>query len=159
MGSNRIARWIRALPVFDRLYPELKRFEDPHDRDDALTNALHGLLLNKYYIIILVSYCACIVAAPYVLRKHGTNMDPQWFFLIMCLPLVALPHLAFRNTVRRHLRIELLTRGIPICLHCGCDLTGFRSVRCFECGNETPLPLRNPQDSNEDGWGENRSPE
>jgi hypothetical protein len=46
-----------------------------------------------------------------------------------------------RGRIRKNLWLELHKRGIPICVHCGYDLTGCPSNRCPECGIVTSRSL------------------
>ena len=38
------------------------------------------------------------------------------------------------NPMRKHLREQLIARGVPICLRCGYDVKGLAKPRCPECG-------------------------
>jgi hypothetical protein len=45
-----------------------------------------------------------------------------------------------RSYFRRELRIDLRRHGLPICVHCGYDITGIDGLTCSECGK----PLIDP---------------
>ncbi len=50
----------------------------------------------------------------------------------------------WRRRTRRHLRTELVTRGVPVCVPCGYDLRGLPEPRCPECGAAFDPRLRGP---------------
>ena len=65
----------------------------------------------------------------------------MFFGVLVGFLVVPFVYLLFRRGMRRALRLELLKKGIPICLHCGYNLTGCQSVQCPECGIVTSRSL------------------
>ena len=40
----------------------------------------------------------------------------------------------FRSAIQKEIRIEMIARGVPVCMGCGYDLRGQVEQRCPECG-------------------------
>lgn len=51
------------------------------------------------------------------------------------------PFRLHRRDVQRSVRAQIRALGIPLCLHCGYNLTGIESARCPECGNAAAQEL------------------
>jgi hypothetical protein len=56
--------------------------------------------------------------------------------ILIVVPIVTglLPLIVHRRAFRRSVREQIRAIGIPLCLHCGYNLTGIDSERCPECG-------------------------
>lgn len=135
---------IKSGSFLVRLYPELSRFKDALERGTALSAAIGRLF---YSIRGFVLFCLLIVfalPAHSYLRGYVASLQWPWFysgwlyalatspiFLAFVAPLVVL-----RRKMRLFLRQELRRHGIPICLHCGYDVTGCTSLICPECGTD-----------------------
>ena len=85
-----------------------------------------------------LSAAAMHVPAPNFVRILVTAELPCW--LLVLLPGMPTLALWFLDRRRRWLRLRLVAQGVPICLHCGYDLTGNSSGRCPECGDAIPAP-------------------
>lgn len=124
-----------------RLYPELSRFANDADRRAAWMSVRNAHQLNPVLPVALPCAILWIVAYSYLIYR----LHMHWLLLYAAYPMgfliVPLVYLLFRRSMREALRIELLKKGIPICLHCGYDLTGCPSVRCPECGIVTSRSL------------------
>lgn len=128
-----------------RLYPELARFQNVSDGNKVLKSVGKQLYSGARYISV-VCFLSALVGIPYIYFITSITSHSSWIYLCgtvaiggLGIPLatIIVPLLLFRQRTRRLLRQELLKKEIPICLHCGYDLSGCPSVRCPECGSVT----------------------
>ena len=130
-----------------RLYPELARFRHDLDRGSAMRAARDRLQHGGRYFAL---YCLLVTLAiqfnsylcGYIVRLRWPLIYSGWLYALAPLPIVLAflaPLLILRRKVCLYLREELRRHGIPICLHCGYDVTGCTSLICPECGTEFKL--------------------
>ncbi|HOW18775.1 MAG TPA: hypothetical protein PLC79_07030 [Phycisphaerae bacterium] len=64
-------------------------------------------------------------------------------FVVLLMLISPLPAFLTRREIRYQLRRELIARGVPVCLNCGCRLPGQGAVRCPRCsmGTDAGLPV------------------
>jgi hypothetical protein len=125
--------------LFVRLYPELDRLEDAAARKKILGSSEFGTAFNWQFMA--VTFVLSILAGiPCIYFIISTTSKTSWIYICCTVVLGGLgislvsvaPHLLFRQRMRRILREVLQKRGIPICVHCGYDLTGCPNDRCPE---------------------------
>lgn len=124
-----------------RFYPELSRFDNDVDRAAAWRSVYGAYELNPFLLLALP--CALMVMGgssylTYRLHLHWSLYYAAYPMGFLVVPLLCL---LFRRGMREALRLELIKKGIPICLNCAYDLTGCPSVRCPECGTVTSRSL------------------
>lgn len=127
-----------------RLYPELARFEDDLERGSAMRAVKDRLFHSRRYIALYCILIAIAIPCHSYLRGYIASLQwpliySGWLYAIAVLPILLsliAPLFIFRRNVCKYLREELRRYGIPICLHCGYDLTGCPSLICPECGTE-----------------------
>ncbi len=137
-GTAAIAVVIATIAVqfYDRWFPELERFSEP-ERRKALRGATpYGLLLTWVVVFVSLSWCA-IPILKWLQRSGGTiplvlGLAATWSTPVLLAVWVV------RNPIRRGLRRQLATNGLPICVQCGYDTRELTEPRCPECGH--PLP-------------------
>jgi hypothetical protein len=147
--------------MYLRLYPELARFKDTNDRNEALTRYRRKLTLSPWFFLGWLYFLVAAGIPCYFFFFHYLGLpspNPNlslshklWVyggfilwadlfaigaFFLAKIPLVFLT----RERVQKYLRQELHKRDVPICLHCGYNLTGCQSAQCPECGTVIPRP-------------------
>jgi len=131
-----------------QLYPELERFQSITDGARALKTIGKKLFFSARYLCI-TCFLAALVGIPYIHFSTSITSRSSWIYICCTIALGGLgiplatmivPLLLFRQRTRRNLRQELHKRGVPICLHCGYNLTGCQSAQCPECGTVIPRP-------------------
>jgi hypothetical protein len=144
MGSPVIELLLSCYDAVQRAFgPELSRLDNLRVRVRMCERAWHRTI-GFSFLIYEASFVFCALGV-FLLSKQYFPMwvwkNPHWegcvfvaTFIIMVLP----SSLFLRRRYRRSLRIELFSIGVPICIHCGYDLTGNTSGICPECG--TPIP-------------------
>jgi hypothetical protein len=121
------------------LFPELALFATETEAREALRHARSQLdRRNSFWLAALVLagvIVVLILSLPYlgvplsvlgpsrILVGIGVGAMGSWMIL-----------LPFRNAIRRSLRAQLVSNGVPICITCGYDLSHLSADRCPECG-------------------------
>ncbi len=131
-------RWLRRA----RWAPELLCCRSDDERQE-LTGRFSALSPVILWLIWLIPLATLTIVGDLVIPAW---MHRFWFrFLLFNLAIVAigLMFLYLRiRPFRRFLRHQLHARGVPICLHCGYNLTGNVTAVCPECG--TPAAPAQP---------------
>jgi len=105
--------------------PELSRFSTTAERRAAVTGAFRVLLTSWFYWLYAVCAVGGIVYIRGFLSAKGwlpTYGGAVFAGLFAAVFLVSVPLIVARRRVQRHLREELIRKGVPICLGCGYDL-------------------------------------
>lgn len=95
-------------------------------------------LILFFFLFAFASWCQSYLHG-YIASLQLPLIYGGWLYAIVILPLVLAfiaPFLVFRKNICLYLREELRRHGIPVCLPCGYDVTGCRSLICPECGTE-----------------------
>ena len=136
-----------------RIVPELKRFENLHERSNAWHKAYGGLpgwcRACATWLPALAMVCTLIASSLLGPRYRG----PEGVLLTVVRVLLTwatflLTYMAvlycFRTRLRRAVRKHLSRLGLLICVPCGYVLRGLEGHRCPECGRafrwETQMP-------------------
>ncbi|TVQ30353.1 MAG: hypothetical protein EA376_13310 [Phycisphaeraceae bacterium] len=128
----------------EKLYPELALFPTDESRDHARRFARYRFATTRkgrfIELSLLFLFSAGSLFGLYVFIgiMYRFGLTDQ-FVLMSGAGFVALT-LSFgwryinRSTVRRRLRLLLISEGIPVCPSCGYDLAGVSPELCPECG-------------------------
>ncbi len=135
---------------YSRLFPELRLFDTPAERKQAMRRAEKTLTPTWEYGLLVLVAIACAMAMFVTLEAFAA---PTWVQGVGCGLAISAPSAAggwlFRRRIRRSLRQQLIERGVPVCLACGYQLRGQVDPRCPECGaafDERLLELCRPTD-------------
>lgn len=100
-------------------------------RGFSFSNSMIPFLTN----VALISYIAFLAAK---LSLFVNIVILSMLCLCSLFSTIAFYRLS-RRAALRALRQQLLSRGFPICMHCGYDLRGIDSATCPECGENVAL--------------------
>lgn len=129
----------------EKLFPELLLF----DRGKERRRMKRRVMFNTRTLVacgLLTTFF--VLGGPHLfLRIHLARLGlPHWAVtLVVSLCVGGLVYAAAwvtRRAVRRFLRVQLVNKGISICLTCGYQLRGQVEPRCPECG--TGFDIRHP---------------
>ena len=117
----------------ERILPELALIESGSERGRMLQQAVQNPRTA------VTAFLSVVVATGlFVLwDKLVASVPPKWGLLVVFLLYIAIFGAAVwfaRQDIRRRLRAQLASKGIPICIPCGYNLTGNVSGVCPECG-------------------------
>ena len=123
------------------MYPELRLLDKRTDRAEVWQHAQRKLFWNAWAWLVAGPVTVGLVLALHfgriTLMRH-TPLTPLMIHLIYVVVLGGYALFAstflFMKPIRRHIRLGLLARGVPVCLHCGYDLRAQTMPRCPECG-------------------------
>lgn len=123
------------------LCPELTRFKTAESRLAAFRLALHQTFRRNWKFDVLVSIGLFLAVTLFAFVVNETKMFRAVSIWIRFAFMVSFSwagafvlFILVRGPMRRHLRTQLVEKGIPICLACGYDLRGQVEARCPECG-------------------------
>ncbi len=132
-----------------RLYPELLLLDTNAERKQVLREAQANMLAategplhrRGYAAAAIILISVSLVVTQYLVRRIGEDLSllgarlvgVVGYGLAAALVVMAIQRLWYKP-LRDQLRRELIARGIPVCLHCGYNLTGLTEPRCPECG-------------------------
>lgn len=124
-----------------RLFPELNLLESKSERKEVYRRALKLLRRRpQFWVFVLAAPIvlggATVFAVLWLERRfpmlHGLAGGMSGG--IIGGTIGGTFQYVFRRPLQKQMRIELVARGIPICIHCGYDLRGQVEPRCPECG-------------------------
>lgn len=124
-----------------RLFPELNLLETKSERREVYGRALSRLRRRPqfwlYATLVPVLLGPAMIVAVFWLERtfpmlHG--MAGGITGGIIGGMIGGTFQYVFRRPLQKQMRLELVARGIPICVTCGYDLRGQREPRCPECG-------------------------
>ncbi len=161
--------WKPIGPIADEgtwawLLPELRLIAE-EEREDTIADAIGPVAYRGMVLVILILACtgfALFVASDSLLKYLAFSWyqgDKLSLFVMISLILIGnkrgshIVTLLFRSRIRRRLREQLVAKDVPVCLHCGYDLSGQTVARCPECGNpfEEALLAHDDGQEKEDG--------
>ena len=122
-------------------YPELEHFASREESDKAVYAWKKRLMRRpRFWLGVLLYTCVVggAVAAILVSLRRWVYI-PQSMYVGLVAGITGVTGFIsinwfWRHHLRRHLRQQLVDRGMPVCLKCGYDLRGQRLPRCPECG-------------------------
>lgn len=134
---------MRITRRFYKVYPELSLLPDDEARVAVLRRLQRGLLRRGSFWLLCLGggliNSVVIIGSQALLNRLVPLNGPIW--LLRMLPAALLGaglgigvQFLWRGPLRRSLREELVSRGVPICVPCGYDLRGQTEPRCPECG-------------------------
>ena len=128
----------------EAIFPELRRLETDSQRRVAFTDAKSRLESLPLYVSIGIGVVLLFGAVIFSLPWLGVPMELRGRIRLAGLIVVFLCPwwllFVLRRRMRRLLRESLVKVRIPICIHCGYDLTGNTTGVCPECGTQIASP-------------------
>lgn len=119
----------------ERILPELTLIESGSDRRQMVQQAI-----NRPRTHVVVSLSVIAATGLFVLwDKLVASVTPSMGLLVLLLSFVLIFGAVLwfmRRNIRRRLRAQLASKGVPICIPCGYNLTGNLSGVCSECGTK-----------------------
>ncbi len=124
-----------------RLFPELDRLDTKEDREAVFRQAYKKLKTRSRFWFILILGTASLSAGltiTLVLLKRVLPIPP-WLNAGMVAGVggglfAGASEFIFRRPLQKQIRVEMIERGVPVCLGCGYDLRAQIERRCPECG-------------------------
>lgn len=137
------------MPSFDeKLFPELLLFEPGKERRHMKRRVMLNTRTLAACGLLMIIF---VLGGPHrFLRIYLARLGlPHWAVTMVASFCVAgLVYAAVwttRRGVRRFLRVQLVSKGISVCLECGYQLRGQVEPRCPECGTGFDMKIP-PQD-------------
>lgn len=151
--ADRKSLWRRLNeygPGYERLFPELTRYEDPQALRDAIYHAhmriMESWAFRLFFLFAVVSGMAIGVLqgllADRLLAPLGvsTLMSLPLVFLVACTLGIGGYLFTFHRPMQTAFRQRLNHDGLPTCMGCGYNLQAATADRCPECGTERAKP-------------------
>ena len=119
----------------ERIVPELALIEPGPERQRMLQEASFGQRTRVAVFLFVVSATGWFVLWYRLFASAPTNRLLYLLFMF-CLACPGIGLWSMRRHTRRHLRVQLAKKGIPVCIPCGYNLKGNASGVCPECGTK-----------------------
>jgi uncharacterized paraquat-inducible protein A len=125
-----------------KLFPELLLLDSNAEQKELLREARRKMRHRGWYAAaVSVGVVGSVLVPRYFEHRIGIYLSLVWTRLLgilasgLALAAVVWAILSlWHNPLRDQIRLELIRRGIPVCLGCGYNLTGNTSGVCPECG-------------------------
>ncbi len=124
-----------------RRFPELNQLETKEERQAVFTQALKQVCKRPRFWLYMILGTVVLPAGVYLVFSSVVRRIPMPRLLSAGLigGIVAgffggSWQFVFRRAIQEEIRIEMIARGIPVCMGCGYDLRGQVEQRCPECG-------------------------
>jgi predicted RNA-binding Zn-ribbon protein involved in translation (DUF1610 family) len=133
--------------LLERFFPETRGLQRPRERSQVAVQALRmlGLTGPCGFALGAVLVIPSVLLASELNRAlragYGVHVSSLLVFATTCIGVQTVWAVAIRRSVRRRVREELNTRGLPVCTACGYNLTGNVTGTCPECGQLSRRPL------------------
>lgn len=121
--------------ISERLLPELRLFDRGPERQRMLLLAVNGPRTIAAAFLSVLGATGLFI----LWDKLVASVPSQWSLHLLTAVLLLVVGIAIwytRQDIRCRLRAQLATKGIPICIPCGYDLTGNVTGVCSECGKK-----------------------
>lgn len=114
--------------------PELQYFATVLDQQDALRKAMRDKeIQSRTRLLHTVAWVGAVTASLALGLGANSALQTVAIVVLLAIEVIVIQHAWLRAPLCRHLRWQLVERGVPICLACGYDLRG-TPTRCPECG-------------------------
>ena len=122
-------------------FSELEQLETKEERQAVYEQALKKVYKRpRFWLYMILGTVILPAVATIIFVRFGRAVPmPLWLNGamiggIVSGSLVASWEFVFRRAIEEQIRLEMVARGIPVCLGCGYDLRGQVEPRCPECG-------------------------
>lgn len=127
----------------EKLFPELLLFEPGRERRRMMRRVFRNTRTVAAFGLAVVIF---VYGVDGPLRSYLGRLGlPHWAVtVIAALCAGGMAYAAIwvtRRGVRRYLRVQLVNKGVPVCLECGYQLRGQVEPRCPECGTGFDMRL------------------
>ncbi len=123
----------------ERILPELALIESGPERRRMLQQAVNNPRTGATAFLSVIAATGLFV----LWDKWVASVSPSWGLLMLFLLYIIIFGAVLwfaRQDIRRRLRAQLASKGIPVCIPCGYNLTGNVSGVCPECGAKVESP-------------------
>lgn len=125
-----------------RRFPELMQFETEEERRAVHRAAVKKVFRGHRFWLSLVFGSVCVGGAITLIFELCSR---QLLYIPSALrggliggfvggSIMALLHRLFHRAIEKEIRLEMIARGLSVCMGCGYDLRGQIEPRCPECG-------------------------
>lgn len=127
----------------EKLFPELLLFEPGKERRRMGRRVVLNLRTYGIFCALIAIYIFGV--SDFLQTAMAHQGMPHWAVRVVsaCIPggLVLVAIRVTRRGIRRYLRMQLISKGVPVCMKCGYELQGQIEPRCPECGTRFDLKI------------------
>ena len=128
----------RLAKNLTRRFPDLARLATSEQQVAAYNLAQLSLGWRRhagaYFVLVLVLVLTTAIMLSGIMARWRSAYPIIWIGLGAGALVWGFDWYVVRHLTRRAIRTELNRRSLPVCVHCGYDLTGNVSGVCPECG-------------------------
>ena len=133
--------WVADTVSISQRFPELGQLETEEERQAVFKQALQKVGKRPRFWLYMILGTVVLPAGVYLVFSSVIRRIPMPRLLIAGLiggivagSMAASWQFVFRSAIQEQIRLEMVARGVPVCMGCGYDLRGQVEPRCPECG-------------------------